>query len=231
VNKAEFYSRTDIVDRYEGRRFGGASGRLVQERELRAVRDLLPPGGKILDVPVGTGRLSLYLREQGFDCHGLDYSESMLELCRSRGLTQLTQGDIFKTPLPARSFDAVVSLRFHFHFRDVRPVLQNVFEGLKPGGVYVLDTFTRSPRAWLPFLGEAGRVHLHTVEEFSQLARSVGFEVAQTLPCFLFSPLIYRFLPAAVVQTLDRLEPSVPPSWLARVFWQLRRPSETAPAA
>lgn len=231
MNKEEFYSRTDIVDRYEGRRFGGQSGRIVHERELRAVRDLLPAGGKVLDVPVGTGRLSLYLREQGFDCHGMDYSESMLELCRKRGLSQLSQTDLFKSKLPAQSFDAVVSLRFHFHFRDTRPVLENVFNALKPGGVYVLDTFTRSPRAWLPFLAESGRVHLHTVDEFSQQARAVGFEVVQVQPCFLFSPLIYRFLPPAVVQTLDRLEPSVPPSWLARVFWQLRRPSDAAPTA
>lgn len=231
MNKQEFYSRSDIVDRYDQRRFGGRSGRIVQERELRAVRDLLPRGGTVLDVPVGNGRLSLYLREQGFDCHGFDYSETMLAHARERGLTQLTQGDVFKTPLPASRYDAVVSLRFHFHFADVRPVLENVFQALKPGGVYVLDTFTRSPRAWLPFLGPSGRVYLHSVADFSALARSVGFEVAQTQPCFLFSPLIYRFLPPAVVETLDRIEPSVPPTWLARVFWQLRKPAAPAPAS
>ena len=28
-----------------------------------------------------------------------------------------------------------------------------------------------------------------------------------------------------------RIEPSVPPAWLARVFWQLRRPAETTGTA
>jgi SAM-dependent methyltransferase len=230
VNKQAFYARGDVVRRYEQRRFGGASGRLVQARELEIVRELLPKAGRLLDVPVGTGRLSLYLGRQGFDCHGIDNSENMLELARSRGLSQLTRADIFETPLPSQSFDAVVSLRFAFHFRDVRPVMRHVFDGLKPGGVYVLDTFTRSPRAWLPWLGPEGRVYLHPTAEFARLARDVGFEVNKTVACYLFSPLIYRFLPAVVVHALDRLEPRVPPRWRARVFWQLQKPGRPQPA-
>jgi ubiquinone/menaquinone biosynthesis C-methylase UbiE len=227
MRKQEFYSLGATVDRYEQRRFGGKSGRHVHERELRAVRELLPEnGGKLLDVPVGTGRLSLYLREHGFDCHGIDYSQAMIEHARSRGLTQLSQGDIFHTPLPAASFDCAASLRFFFHFRDVRPVLENVLRALVPGGVYVLDTFSRSPRAWLPFVGESGRVHLHDPEAFQRLARDVGFEVARREPCYVFSPLVYRFLPYPLVQALDRVEPRVPAEWLARVFWKLQKPRE-----
>jgi SAM-dependent methyltransferase len=227
MRKQDFYSLGATVDRYERRRFGGKSGRHVHERELRTVRELLPEaGGKLLDVPVGTGRLSLFLREQGFDCHGIDYSEAMIERARKRGLTQLSQGDIFHTPLPAASFDCAASLRFFFHFRDVRPVLQNVFRALVPGGVYVLDTFSRSPRAWLPFLGESGRVHLHDPEEFARMARDVGFEVAHREPCYVFSPLVYRFLPFPIVRALDRVEQRVPGDWLARVFWKLQKPRD-----
>jgi SAM-dependent methyltransferase len=227
MRKQDFYSLGATVDRYERRRFGGKSGRHVHERELRTVRELLPEaGGKLLDVPVGTGRLSLFLREQGFDCHGIDYSEAMIERARKRGLTQLSQGDIFHTPLPAASFDCAASLRFFFHFRDVRPVLQNVFRALVPGGVYVLDTFSRSPRAWLPFLGESGRVHLHDPEEFARMARDVGFEVAHREPCYVLSPLVYRFLPFPIVRALDRVEQRVPGDWLARVFWKLQKPRD-----
>lgn len=227
MRKQDFYSLGATVDRYEQRRFGGKSGRYVHERELRTVRELLPEaGGKLLDVPVGTGRLSLFLRDQGFDCHGIDYSEAMIELARSRGLSQLSQGDIFHTALPPASFDCAASLRFFFHFRDVRPVLQNVFRALVPGGVYVLDTFSRSPRAWLPFLGESGRVHLQDPEAFARMASEVGFEVAHRQPCYVFSPLVYRFLPFPIVQALDRVEQRVPGPWLARVFWKLQKPRD-----
>jgi ubiquinone/menaquinone biosynthesis C-methylase UbiE len=226
MRKQDFYSLGATVDRYEQRRFGGKSGRHVHERELRTVLELLPRGGKLLDVPVGTGRLSLFLQQHGFDCHGVDYSQAMIDLARSRGLTQLSQGDVFNTPLPENSFDCAASLRFFFHFRDVRPVLANVLRALRPGGVYVLDTFNRSPRAWLPFLGESGRVHLHPPDEFARLSREVGFEVAAQEPCYVFSPLVYRLLPLPVVRGLDRVEQRVPGRWLARVFWKLQKPRE-----
>src|SRR5262249_28077434 len=108
----------------------------------------------------------------------------------------------------------------------IKTALANMFEALKPGGVYVLDTFSRSPRAWLPFLGASGRVYLHAPDRFEALAREVGFVVAERQPCYVFSPLIYRFLPFPLVQALDRVEPSLPPDWLARVFWKLEKPAQ-----
>lgn len=228
MNKQEFYSRGDTVERYEQRRFGGKSGNYVNERELKTVLELLPRGGKLLDVPVGTGRLSLFLQHHGFDCHGIDASASMLELARKRGLTQLSQADIFFASLEPESFDCAVSLRFFFHFKEVRALLERVYAALRPGGIYVLDTYNRSPRAWLPFLGEEGRVYLHAPEAFTQLARSVGFELVQLRACYMFSPLVYRFLPWSLVRTLDRLEQHVSDRWLARVFWKLQKPLRPA---
>jgi 2-polyprenyl-3-methyl-5-hydroxy-6-metoxy-1,4-benzoquinol methylase len=228
MEKQEFYARQDTVERYERRRFGGKSGSYVNERELATVLALLPRGGKLLDVPVGTGRLSLFLQHHGFDCHGVDASPSMLELARSRGLTQLSQADIFRSALEPEAFDCAVSLRFFFHFKEVRPVLERVYAALRPGGTYVLDTYNRSPRAWLPFLGAQGRVYLHGQDELTQLAREVGFQVLQTRPCYMFSPLVYRWLPFPVVRGLDRLEPHIPSEWLARVFWQLQKPQRPA---
>jgi ubiquinone/menaquinone biosynthesis C-methylase UbiE len=231
MRKQEFYSLAETVERYEARRFGGASGRHVNQRELRSVLELLPRGGKLLDLPVGTGRLSLFLASHGFECHGVDASASMLELCRSRGLSQLSQADVFTTPLPEAAFDSAVSLRFFFHFRDVRPVLDNVFRALRPGGTYVFDTFNRSPRAWLPLLPEQSRVHLHPPEALLAEATAAGFEVVRQVPCYVFSPLAYRFLPLPLVNALDRLELQLPETWLARVFWQLRRPGSSSAGA
>ncbi len=224
MNKQEFYKRGDIVGEYDNRRFGGRSGAHVNERELSTVASLLPPpGGKLLDIPVGTGRLSLHLRELGYDCHGMDYSETMLELSRKRGLSQLAQGDIFDLDVPPESFDCAVSLRFYFHFKDPSRALASIHRALKAGGIYVLDTFNRSPRAWLPFLGEEGRVHLHPPALFEQEARKAGFDVVKQEACYVFSPLVYRFLPFPVVRALDRVEEHLPDPWLTRVFWKLAK--------
>jgi SAM-dependent methyltransferase len=155
----------------------------------------------------------------------------MLDLCRTRGLTQLTQADVFADRLPENDFHCAVSLRFFFHFRDVRPVLDNVYRALKPGGVYVFDTFNRSPRAWLPFLREENRTHLHRPEALVEVASAAGFAVERQIPCYLFSPLVYRFLPLPAVSALDRLELQLPGEWQARVFWKLRKPGPAGAGA
>ena len=74
MDKKKFYSLKTTVDKYDKRRFGGKAGKYVNDRELNIVLNLLPEKCKILDFPVGTGRLSLFLKEKGYDCHGIDFT-------------------------------------------------------------------------------------------------------------------------------------------------------------
>ena len=105
----------------------------------------LPSGARILDCPCGQGRHAHLLAEAGFEVDGLDYSKTLLEVAKRRGIgksLRYTQGDMRK--LPSRwtgRFDAVVNLFTSFGFfddpYDDRKVLAQLARVLKPHGVLI----------------------------------------------------------------------------------------------
>lgn len=106
----------------------------------------IPAGfdGKILEVPVGTGVLSLpvwkTLPDADITC--LDYSEKMMEAAESRAASMGTknvnfrQGDVGALPYKDETFDAVVSLNGFHAFPDKEAAYRETFRVLKPGGLF-----------------------------------------------------------------------------------------------
>jgi SAM-dependent methyltransferase len=79
--------------------------------EHHAVADWLKEGS-VLDCPVGTGRfIPLYLGRR-LPFIGMDRSEAMLEVCRSRfPAARLLTGDMLATGLPDQSYGTLVCVR------------------------------------------------------------------------------------------------------------------------
>ena len=122
---------------------------LDKELAERWVEDALAPvpvdfAGKLLEVPVGTGVLtmSLYasLPEAAVTC--LDYSADMMENAQKRakalGLANVTfvQGDVGALPFADESFDLVLSLNGFHAFPDKDRAFSETCRVLKPGGVF-----------------------------------------------------------------------------------------------
>lgn len=76
------------------------------------MRDL-KPGTKVLDVPVGTGRMLKFFDKCGFEVTGVDTSEDMLALAGKIKVknVNLAVGDATKLVYKDKSFDAVLCLR------------------------------------------------------------------------------------------------------------------------
>jgi len=76
------------------------------------IRDL-PKGSKVLDVPVGTGRMLKFFDKCGFEVTGVDTSEEMLALAGKLRVknVNLEVGDATKLTYKNKSFDAVLCLR------------------------------------------------------------------------------------------------------------------------
>lgn len=100
--------------------------------------------GRLLEVPVGTGILTMpvykTLPEADITC--LDYSADMMERAKRqaayRGLANVrfVQGDVGKLPFENGSFDLVLSLNGFHAFPDKEAAYREVFRVLKPGGVF-----------------------------------------------------------------------------------------------
>lgn len=130
------------------------------EQEAEFVASQLPPGGRVLDLACGTGRIAIPLAARGFDVHGLDISERVLEVAR-RDAPQLDfrRGDMRELPWDGGFFDAVVNVWTAFGYFESQAederVLTEVARVLRPGGVFVLDTVNQvslvrafRPQAW-----------------------------------------------------------------------------------
>ena len=112
------------------------------ERALSGV----PEGfaGKLLEVPVGTGVLSMpvYRGLPGADITCLDYSPDMMSAAKARaermgiGNARFVQGDVGALPFDDASFDVVLSLNGFHAFPDKEAAWRETFRVLRPGGTF-----------------------------------------------------------------------------------------------
>ncbi len=112
--------------------------------------------GKLLEVPVGTGVLTMpvYQSLPKADITCLDYSPDMmaaaLEKAKRLGIANVTftQGDVGALPFADESFDAVLSLNGFHAFPDKEAAYRETFRVLKKGGTFCGCFYVR---------GECGR--------------------------------------------------------------------------
>ncbi|WP_431895040.1 class I SAM-dependent methyltransferase [Nonomuraea sp. bgisy101] len=129
-----------LGETYDSRFAALAAGGTDVHGEARFCAALVPPGSRVLDAGCGTGRVAIWLAEQGYDVVGVDLDASMLAVAEQRapGLTWI-EGDLADLDL-AGSFDLVVAAG------NVIPLLaegtepqtiRNLANALTPAGVLV----------------------------------------------------------------------------------------------
>ena len=100
--------------------------------------------GKLLEVPVGTGVLTMpvYANLPNADVTCLDYSQDMMASAQKRaegaGLknVRFQQGDVGALPFEDGSFDIVLSLNGFHAFPDKEAAYRETYRVLKPGGTF-----------------------------------------------------------------------------------------------
>ena len=106
----------DAATAYDARRAPSCKWR-AEEDAARELLSLVPRGSRMLDVPIGTGRLLPHIKAHRFEAHGLDVSHDMLALAQARATATDTQvslglGDIRNIPFEDEHFDLVSCVRF-----------------------------------------------------------------------------------------------------------------------
>ena len=112
------------------------------EKELSGIPENF--SGRLLEVPVGTGILTMpvYQTLPAADITCLDYSADMMGQAQEKAnrltLKNVTfrQGDVGALPYADSTFDIVLSLNGFHAFPDKEAAYREVFRALRPGGTF-----------------------------------------------------------------------------------------------
>lgn len=100
--------------------------------------DLLPPGGRVLDVASGTGRHARFLADRGWHVHAVDRdADALAGLVHPRITTEVRDLEAGPVSLGHREYAAVLVFNY-LH----RPLMPAIVEAVVPGGVLLYETFT-----------------------------------------------------------------------------------------
>lgn len=128
VDADEYFQAHDQHDRLKG------ANSLIDSAE-----QLLGRKGKLLDVGVGRGEVLVAASERGWQCEGVEPSETFADHA-----AKLTGAPIWREPIecseiPSDEFDVVILAAVLEHLYNPDEVLDKISRILKPGGFLYLD--------------------------------------------------------------------------------------------
>jgi len=132
--------------------------RAIDAETLSGLTSILSSHGcwSLLEIGVGTGRVSVPLSKAGVMAIGVDISRQMMERAKSKGLTNLVLADGTATPFRERSFDGVLLAHVIHIIEDSEGVL---LEGARVSKVGVFALLRKRDGDWQgppSFWGEEG---------------------------------------------------------------------------
>jgi septum formation protein len=110
------------------------------EAAARAVDSLLPKGGRVLELAVGTGIVGAELVALGNLVHGVDLSPAMLQHARVRLPGHVAAADAATLPIADRRCDAVAAVWLLHLLDDSEPIIAEVARVLRTDGVFITTT-------------------------------------------------------------------------------------------
>lgn len=139
----EFYRATPPSDLASASAEGWRGGVLSRRRhlDLAIVRLAKTEHIRFLEIGFGDGSALAAATELGWEAHGVEYGELMVQAARERlGLPGIRSGDIVDIAYPTAFFDVVYAWHVVEHVLDINSWLTEIARILRPGGVLVLGT-------------------------------------------------------------------------------------------
>ena len=124
----------------ENVRFNPLFERLVRwfRRRRAAVLHNRVPRGPVLDVGCGRGLMLSYLRELGYEPHGVEFSETAAWHARNVLKIPVATEDFVKAPHERERYNAIIFWHSLEHFSNPVAAIARAHEALKTGGLLVV---------------------------------------------------------------------------------------------
>lgn len=145
----------------------------------------MPRHGLLVEVAIGTGRISLPLLAAGVNVTGVDISERMVERLRMKyderreaepartwGTLTTVMADVTSLPFAAGTFDAALAVHIFHLVQHWRAALDEALRVIKPGGAFLLGQDTRP----------ADDLQWQIQQRWMDYVREIGFDVNLTYP-------------------------------------------------
>ena len=152
----------------------------IRER-LVPYADLFVGASDVLDVGCGRGEFLALLAERGIRARGIDVNESMVEVCRQKGLSATREDALaYLRAQPAGSLGGILAAQVVEHVDPgyLTNLLDAAWAALRPGSVAVIETI--NPACWFAFFESYIRDITHVrplhPETLKYLLVASGFE-------------------------------------------------------
>ncbi len=162
-------AHASVYDRIYGERF-------VPEAAVEALATAAGPGGRLLELGIGTGRLAIPLHDRGIRVEGIEASTAMIERLRSQvggELIPVHQVDLADFELPHPNFDVAVcavSTLFMLPGRSSQEsCIAATARHLRPCGLLFIEAFRPDPSR---FDGDGNRVEFRSDPYGTHVVRS-----------------------------------------------------------
>ena len=177
---------------------------------LAAHAHMLPKGGRVLSLAEGEGRNAVFLATLGYKVTAVDQSAVGLEKARRLAgkkevAVETIVADLGGFEIEPQAWDGIVSISAHLPKAIRQQLHRRVVQGLKPGGVFLLEAYT--PRQ-LETAGKGGpgpdqRDRFMTLADLHEELAGLDFEIARETEREINEGK-YHSGPGAVVQILAR---------------------------
>lgn len=152
------------------------------------VHSLVPPPARFLEVGCGTGNISSFMAEKGYDTTGCEfYAEALYTAWPG---FRRVQGDAARLPFRADSFDAVGLFDVIEHVDDDVTLIREAARVVRKGGIVAVTVPARE-ELWSAADVKAYHKRRYTKESLTACISSEGLEVLRMeyLFCSLYGPM------------------------------------------
>ncbi len=162
------------------------------------VQNHLPARSRLIEVGCGTGFVSRHLKKMGYCVECGDLHLEGLQYCKERNAGEAYYQFNLYDPIFSEEYDAYCAFDVLEHLDDDGLALDNMYAGLKPGGLLFL-TVPACGMLWSYADDHAGHKRRYSSRDLESKVRSAGFEVIRLsyfmtflFPAIALSRLFFR---------------------------------------